>query len=158
MSTTGGVDRPLGVAILAVLDIIAGILAALVGLLSVIAGGFLWAYLETFVDPLGAVGGFLGAIVTAIGVVILVIGAISIVLGWSLWGGKEWARILSIILSVIGILFGVLVLFVAIGAGGLIGIVFIAIHAIVIYYLTRPSVKAFFTRQVARAAPAAPPI
>jgi len=55
-------------------------------------------------------------------------------------------------------LFGLLVLFVAIGAGGLVGIVIIAIQAIVIYYLTRPSVKAFFTQQVARAAPAAPPI
>ncbi|MDH5363086.1 MAG: hypothetical protein OEW84_07210 [Aigarchaeota archaeon] len=158
MSTAGGVDRPLGVAILAVLDIIAGILAALVGLLSVIAGGFLWAYLETFIGPPGAIGGFLGAIVTAIGVVILVIGAISIVLGWALWGGKEWARILSIILSVIGMLFGLLVLFVAIGAGGLFGIVIIAVHVIVIYYLTRPSVKAFFAQQVARPAPAGPPI
>jgi len=158
LSTVGGVDRPLGVAILAVLDIIAGILAALVGLLSVIAGGFLWAYLETFIGPPGTIGGFLGAIVTAVGVVILVVGAISVVLGWALWGGKEWARILFIILSVIGILFGLLVLFAAIGAGGLIGIVIIAINGIVIYYLTRPSVKAFFTRQVARPAPAAPPI
>lgn len=158
MSMAGGVDRPLGVAILAVLEIIAGILAALVGLLSVILGGFMWAYLETLVGLIGTVGGFVGAIVTAIGVVILVIGAISIVLGWALWGGKEWARILSIILSLIGVLFGLLVLFAAIGAGGLIGIIIIAIQAIIIYYLTTPGVKAFFTQKVARPAPAAPPI
>jgi len=158
LSTTGAVDRPLGVATLAVIDIIGGILAIIGGLFYIIVGGYLVAYLETFTGPLGIVGGGLVAIATTTGVVILVVGIIAIVLGWGLWSGREWARIIAIIFSIIGLLFGVLVLLVAIGAAGLFGIVIIAIYAIVVYYLTRPHVKAFFTRQVVRVPPAAPPI
>ena len=158
MSTTGAVVRPLGVAILAVIDIIGGILAIIGGLFYIIVGGYLVAYLETFTGHLGIVGGGLAAIAATTGVVILVVGIISIVLGWGLWGGKEWARIIAIIFSIIGLLFGVLVLLVAIGAAGLFGIVIIGVYAIVVYYLTRPHVKAFFTRQFVSVPPAAPPI
>ena len=85
----------------------------------------------------------------AIGTVLLIVGigfvliAISIayfVMAYGLWNGKRWAWTITLILSGIGIILGIASI-----AVGNIGAVFhIILNAVIIYYLYRPNVKAFF--------------
>lgn len=87
----------------------------------------------------------------AIGAVLLVVGigfaliAISIayfVMAYGLWNGKRWAWTITLILSGIGIILGIASI-----AVGNVGAVFhIIINGVIIYYLYRPNVKAFFGR------------
>ena len=113
--------RPTGVTILAILEIISGIIA--------IAGG---ALLTTFagimgLDILGAFGGVVGGIVIALGIA-------SFVMAYGLMKGKSWAWTITLILTIISLLFDGL-------SFNVIGII---IDVIILYYLTRPHVKVYF--------------
>jgi hypothetical protein len=105
--------RPLGVTIIAILNIIVGIIT--------ISGGIL----------LLAVG---------IGIVLIIIGIANLVMAYGLWRGKGWAWTITLILSGIGIISNA----VSIATGNLGAIIGIIIYAVIIYYLYRPNVKAFF--------------
>ena len=106
-------QRPLGVTIIAILTIIGGI-----------------ALLSS-----GAV-----LIVVGVGVVLVILGIAYLVMAYGLWKGKRWAWTITLILSVIGIISGI----VSIATGHYEVIINIIINAVVIYYLYRPNVKAFF--------------
>jgi len=67
-----------------------------------------------------------------IGLVILVLGALIIVLAINLWRFKNWARIVSVVLICIGILFSILSLISKISVGMIISIV---ISLIFFYFL-----------------------
>jgi hypothetical protein len=71
-----------------------------------------------------------------LGVVLIIIGLVSLVLAWGLWTGKGWARMVALIFAILGIVVN-LVSFHIIG---------VAIYAIVVFYLTRPAIKQFFTK------------
>ena len=105
--------RPLGVTIIAVLNVIVGIVAISAGIPALIVG---------------------------IGIVLIIIGIASIVMAYGLWKGKGWAWIITLILSGIGIISGI----VSIGVGQIGAVIEIIIYAVIIYYLYRPNVKAFF--------------
>ncbi len=58
---------------------------------------------------LGALGGgLLGGFLVAMGVVFLVIGVLEIFVGLGLWRLKSWARIVAIVLGVLGVISGVI--------------------------------------------------
>jgi uncharacterized membrane protein HdeD (DUF308 family) len=105
--------RPLGVTIIAILTIIGGIIFLASGLVLLIVG---------------------------IGIVLLALGIAYLVMAYGLWKGKGWAWTITLILSVIGIILGI----VSIAAGNIGAIIGIIINGVVIYYLYRPNVKAFF--------------
>jgi uncharacterized membrane protein len=63
-------------------------------------------------------------------------------MAYGLWKGKRWAWTLTLILSGIGIIVGIG----SIVVGNLGSIFHIIINAIIIYYLYRPNVKAFFNK------------
>ena len=133
-------ERPLGVSILAVLSILFGALA-------VIGGIILASFGSIFMEPLligmnmsdGMPAGFMGFFsffFYAMAIVLIISGLISVIIGYGLWNGKEWARILAIIFSVLGIIWGIFTL-----PAGIIGII---INGIILWYLTRPHVVSFF--------------
>ncbi len=119
----------------------------------------------TVLSVLFAIFGILAIIGGAMvmNVVSVVAGLIDLAVAYGLWSGREWGRILTIILCAIGILWGLLVivatpfmvammhapmlrgfagiLTTSLLAGALIGIV---VNAVIIYYLTRPHVKSYF--------------
>jgi lysylphosphatidylglycerol synthetase-like protein (DUF2156 family) len=123
-------SRPLGVTIIAILIVIAGILTLLVGIGSIAIG------------PLTA----LGLVFVAAGVVSLVIGIAYLVMGYGLWKGKGWAWTISMIVLIIGIIIKLISLPRAVASGSNFSedIVSIAISAFILYYLYRPHVKAYF--------------
>lgn len=84
---------------------------------------------------------FMGAFFGLIGVVTLLLGIIGLIVTYGMWTGKGWAWWLTIILSIITIIFNALSL-----PTGIVGII---IYLVIVIYLTRPHVKAFFGKGVA---------
>jgi len=145
-----GTPRPAGVAILSILAALGGIVFLIgAAVLGILAGT--WSeFIESIVEEYGAgaipgVGGFVTGIIMAIAAVAAIAGILYLINAYGLWVGKSWAWWLTIILSVLGIIGGLLSLPV-----GIIGII---IYILIIYYFTRPHVKEFF----GLAAPPPPP-
>ena len=114
--------RPTGVTILAVLEIISGIVAIL--------GGLFFATMAAMMigtDVYGAFGGIISG-------VLIVIGLASFLMAWGQFQGKSWAWTITLILTVIHLIFDL-------PSFNVIGII---INAIILYYLFRPHVKAYF--------------
>ena len=107
---------------MAILEGLGG-LVLLLGALAVGAGGAL------FGGPLVLFGGVIAA-------ALVVIALIAFGVAYSFWTGQSWGWWLGLILGVLQVLSG-LVTFPA-------GILGLAIGIIVLYYLTRPHVKAWF--------------
>jgi hypothetical protein len=121
--------RPTGVTILGVLAILGGLAglgggALLLGLSGVVASTY----------PGGA------GLVAALGALFLIIGILQLVYGIGFFGGKGWAWTLAIIGSILNIVVGIVAI--AIGSfGSFFGLI---ISLLILYYLTRPRIKAFF--------------
>ena len=87
--------------------------------------------------------GVVQAIFYVIGVVLLLLGILYLVVGFGYWGGKGWAWALGIILGIIAIIINIVQIGInpLTAASNIFGII---IALIILYYLTRPHVKAFF--------------
>ena len=145
MSTTTS-SRPTGVTIIAILNIISGIVMILGGIGLAAASTILPTM--TTIDPNAggqmALAGLLGGAGIAIGGIMIILGIISFIVAWGLLKGKPWAWTVTIILSIISAVMGVISL-----VGGNFGsIVNIIIAGVIIYYMYRPHVKAYFGKQV----------
>ena len=145
--------RPVGVSIIAILEAVVSLFTlfggiALVGLAAFLAAGG-WGVipeqeLERALREMPWASGFTGvrfmalttAFLTVMGIIVLAIAVIGFVLAWGLWVGKRWAWTATIVLSVLGILLNLFSL-----PASIIGIL---IYAAIIYYLTRPYVKAYY--------------
>ena len=112
-------NRPLGVTIIAILAVIGGIGSLLSGF------------------TVMAVGPFVGIV---LGVILIIIGLAYFAVAYGLWKGLNWAWTITLIVSAIGIIVGIGLIIV-----GNVGAIFhVIINGIVIYYLYRPNVKAYF--------------
>jgi len=102
----------------------------------------------TTIDPNAggqmALAGLVGGAGIAVGGILIILGIISFIVAWGLLKGKGWAWSLTLILSIISIIIGI----VSMAAGNFGSIINIIIAGIIIYYLYRPHVKAFFGKSV----------
>ena len=119
--------RPTGVTILAVLEIISGIIA-------IVFGAFFGALMGALGMGIDMMGKESGVIFGVIGVVTVSLGVISFVMAWGLLKGKSWAWTITLILTVISLIFDL-------PSMNVIGLI---IDIVILYYLFRPHVKAFF--------------
>ena len=120
--------RPLGVTILAVLEAISGVYSLLVG-----------PFETAIILPIALLGvppETYGMIARAMGAMLIIVGLASLLLAWGLWMGKEWARMAAMIIAILSII-------VALASTHFIEVV---VEGIIVYYLTRPDVKKFFTK------------
>jgi len=145
-----GTPRPTGVSVLAILAAIGGILVLIGGLILGILAGAMEEFIESLIVEYGAgvipgIGEFIEALLLAIAAVAVIFGILYFIAAYGLWIGAGWAWWLTIILSILGIIGGILSL-----PGGIISII---IDGLIIYYFTRPHVKEFF----GMAAPSPPP-
>ncbi|MCE5297360.1 MAG: hypothetical protein LLF84_00200 [Methanoregulaceae archaeon] len=116
--------RPLGVTIIGILWILAGLLTALgAGL-----GG----------AALAVIG--LGALGAMVGVVFVIIGLVFIALGIGCFKGWPWVWPVGVIFTIIGIVINLLSILSNTGAA----IIGILIDIIILWYLFQPQVKAWF--------------
>lgn len=118
--------RPTGVTILS-------ILFALESLLFIVAG----------IGAMG-IGGLLGPVGLGLGIIIggflILLGLIGLFVTWGLWTGRRWARVIAIILAILGLLFTI------VGAISLepLSIIGLLIYIVILWYLFQPGVKAWF--------------
>ncbi len=149
------VARPVGISVLAFLEAIVSLFTliggiALNGLAVFLAAGG-WGVipqqeLERAFREMPWAQAFAGvqlaslttAVLMAIGVIVLLIAIVGLVMAWGLWAAKRWARTVTMVLAAISILSGIFSL-----PGSIISIL---IYAAIIYYLTRPHVKAYYNR------------
>ncbi len=112
---------PLGVNIISILILIIGILNIIIGSLA-IAGGSLLGVTELEI---------LGAFILIMGISILAIGIIELIIFFSLRKGKNWARIVIIVLEIITIIFALISIF----SGGFISLIPLVIAGVIAGYL-----------------------
>ncbi|QQG38898.1 MAG: hypothetical protein HYS32_00320 [Candidatus Woesearchaeota archaeon] len=75
--------------------------------------------------------GILGAVAIALGAFLLVFAVLYFFIARGLWKGRNWARIVAIILAVIGVFNG----FFAVFSGNFVSLIPLAINAAIGYYL-----------------------
>lgn len=131
---------------MAVLELLFGVLALLGGLFFIGAGG------SGLLSMLGY-GAYVG-FSFGFGGFILAIGTLAIVVGWGMWSGREWARVLAIVLYGLWALFNLLSLI----GGAISSVVGLLISVFLLWYMFRPRVKAFFGKgtETTPAVPAPP--
>lgn len=128
MSSEG---RPTGVAILAILEGIVGIYYLVAGF-----GEFIAAAVIRSLALSGIAPEIMPIIPRVLGTLLMIVGILSLLLAWGIWTGKGWARMAALVLAILSIILSLI-------SFHIIGLV---IDAIIVYYLTRPNVKKFFTK------------
>jgi hypothetical protein len=129
-------NRPIGITIIAILNIIAGIFGVIAGFEFISLSNVSHSGLNI------SIGGFV------IGIAIF-----SFAVAYGLLKGRSWAWTISVILSTISVILNA----VSIVGGNFSGIVPLIISGITLYYLYRPHVKAYFGKNVIRDSPPSPP-
>ncbi|MFH0848946.1 MAG: hypothetical protein V1857_05545 [archaeon] len=143
-------SRPLGVTVVAVLELISGIAVFITGLLFILFA----AFVSSILPALFGLVAYVGAILTLLGIA-------SMILGFGLLKGKSWARTFALALSILGLVTSgvTLVLSAGLGALGLAAnLPALLVNVLIIYYLTRPHVEAYFVRSQTREYQAYPPL
>lgn len=99
--------RPGSVTAAGVLLIVLGVLVGLFGLISLLAGALFPTVADTqeFRDQFGEVSSALGGLLLTMGAIVLGFGALQVVAGIFVLPGRTWARIMGLVLAVLGILF-----------------------------------------------------
>lgn len=125
-------ERPTGVTILAVLQLLFGAFAVLAGL-GAFVGGAVFAGLFSAFPLVGLLG---GAAIAMIGMLMLVFGLVVLAVGYGFWTGQPWAWTVGMVLTLLGIITSVLSL-----PGGIVGL---ALDVFLIWYYTREGVQRWF--------------
>jgi len=136
-----GKNRPLGVTVMGVLQVLAGLGSLGLGFMLASTYAFLGSLMSSGAEGVAFSAGFGGFLVVAgaiIGGILIVIGIANLVIAYGLFKGKSWAWMLCLIFAVISAVFGILTFPV--------GIITILFNALIIYYLTRRNVRVYFRK------------
>lgn len=124
--------RPFGITLLAVLQIILGILELL--------GAFVVAFVSFVLPEAFPHVRFFAPRTPFSGLGLVVFAFVEFILAYGLWKGKGWAWIGSLILAVISLVFSALTLFMRPRVGEVIALV---LNLVIIYYLMQPRVQSY---------------
>jgi hypothetical protein len=138
-------QKPTGVILIGILYIIGAILSFLAGVAAFFFGGALMMHAAAYGMPVTGMAGGFGAF---LGVMLLVFGALSLIIAIGLFGLKNWARVVAMILSAIGAVFGLLAVFALMVHFAIImafwQMIKIAINVLIAWYLNQAEVKRAF--------------
>jgi hypothetical protein len=126
--------RPTGITIISILMIIGGIILLFTGITPLFLGPLI------SIDSDGSTSE-LGLLITIGGLVLVGLGIASFIVSWGLLKGKRWARTITLIISIIAIIFAIVTL---VSSEDLIHIIPVIIYGIIIYYMFTDQVKLFF--------------
>ena len=153
-------SRPTGVTIIAILNIIGGAIMLIFGIGLITLGAVLptlppsvfnqselqgnltagQAPIPPSAPPM-ALQSLLGGFGIAFGAVLVALAIVSFIVAYGLLKGRGWAWTVTIILSIISIVWNAITIATAANFGGIVSII---ISGIILYYLYRPHVKAYF--------------
>ena len=128
--------RPTGITIIAVLMIIGGLIIIFTGITPLFLGPLISIDSDSSTSELGL-------LITIGGLVLVALGIASLIVSWGLLKGKGWARIITLIISIIAIIFAIISLA---SSSDLIHIIPVIVYGIIIYYMFTDKVKLFFGR------------
>jgi uncharacterized membrane protein (DUF2068 family) len=130
---------PTLVKIISILNYIGAGFMIIFALICFLGGSMAATFLAEMNDP--NITAMTGAMLIVFGVLCLIGAAIDILVGWGLWKAKNWARILTIVLCLLNVVFGLIMI---IGAPPL-GILVVIINGLIAgYLLFSKNVKAAF--------------
>lgn len=111
-ATGGPPARPGMVTGAAIVLLVLGVLTAILGLFALLAASIFTSGMDIpGMEQFGRnAAGAIGGIIAIVGGVFIVFGVLQVVSGINLFSARSWARILAIVLCVIGALFGLLAL------------------------------------------------
>jgi hypothetical protein len=142
--------RPTGVTILGILALLGGIVLLLGGIaaigLGLVIGTYAGSTLSNALSNAGYSGlasigaGTLAVLLLVFGAIALILGILYFGVGVGFFGGKGWAWTLGIIVTVISVVYDIA----QIAFGGFSSVFGLVVAILILYYLTRPHVKAFF--------------
>lgn len=121
-------NTPTGVKVISVLMYIIAALLLLLSLLFFVGSQAAERALQEQYPTFATLG---AAIFVLLGILLLVVGILYIFIGKGLWKGKNWAKIVAIILSALGLLQAILSIRTTVSSG----ILMLAINGVIIYYL-----------------------
>lgn len=119
--------------ILVILEVIGALLILIAGMAVAAFSGFIGMYIPPGTIPpemLAGIGVFIGAI-------LILLSLLGFIVAWGLWTGKRWSWYIAFILAILGALGSLLSL-----PSGILSLI---IDGLIIWYLWRPNVKAFFS-------------
>lgn len=145
--------RPLGVTVIAILMVIGGIVMLFAGIAAVVAGSLLPFAAQTGNLPDTMSMPMLGGAAVGFGAFMLALGIAALVIAYGLFKGRGWAWTAAVVLSIIGIALAVLQIATSLAFGDPSGIISLIINGVILYYLYRPHVKAYFGKAVSPAPP-----
>jgi hypothetical protein len=127
--------RPDGIIIIAILMVIGGIILLFTGITPLIIGPLISINISDYEISQ------LGLLITIGGLILVALGIASFIVSWGLLKGKRWARTITLIISIIAIIFAIISL---VSSEDLIHIIEIIVYGIIIYYMFTKNVKLFF--------------
>lgn len=142
--------RPTGITSLAILEFVFGIFRIGLGLLPMVGALLAPDLVSRAAKASGLASGVSHApgLGFTLGLVaeVVIVGLFAIIVAYSLWTGKSWGWLAAMILNIIGII-ETIISIPLLGQPIYIHIIGILISLVVIYYLTRPHVRAFFRKE-----------
>ena len=127
--------RPDGIIIIAILMVIGGLILLFTGITPLIIGPLISINISDYEISQ------LGLLITIGGLILVALGIASLIVSWGLLKGKRWARTITLIISIIAIIFAIISL---VSSEDLIHIIEIIVYGIIIYYMFTKNVKLFF--------------
>ncbi len=131
--------RPLGVTLIGFYQILRGVIDVLFGVSVLAFTNFAARMVSLAAEGLG-IGRILHGFGHLVGLTILVFGILHLAAGWGLLGMKNWGRLLTILLSAIGLF----LLLPALSHGQVFSVVFGFINGASIIYLAMPAIRRAF--------------
>ena len=125
--------RPTGVTVLAILELFGGIITILFGMAAIVS--------STFLNPYGYA--VVAGLAVASGGALVLFGVLAVVVGYGMWSGKGWSWTLAVVLYGLGVVFSLV--YIAVGLWS--NILALAIDLLILWYLWRPHVKAYFGKR-----------
>jgi len=143
------VDRPILISIVAILNIILGVVALVIGIFLVAdIGGMtteladkLWQMLQDEGQSIDFTKAELLSALKFFGSIPIIAGLINILIGVGMWLGWRIMWYIGVIVNIVEFIFAVASIF----FGNYTGIIGAIINGLILYYLFRPGVKAFFS-------------
>lgn len=133
-SQTPNTGIPTGITVLGILQIILGIILAVFAIMVMVMSHMVGDY-----SYFGAMTSVIGGAVTAI---LILLAAFSFLIASAMFSGKKWGRTIVIVFSIVTLVMDASSMMV----GNVFGIGGIILNGIVLYYMWRPHVIAYFAK------------
>jgi len=125
-------EMPTGVKVISILYQIGGVIDMLLGTFLTVVGTGLTSLIAGNNALAGLIGAVSGVVFLIGGLFLVGIGVLIFVVGRGLWNARNWARIVVIVLSVVGILMSFANMF----TGFIMGIITLAVNGLICWYMT----------------------